>query len=184
MGDLQKSLVIMLGDNGCDLNLLHDRDGDPVDKMTLMFSATDQMILRQYECGAEPVVLLSKFFQLDVPTAHLVLVHIRARIAQMRQPKFMMYADISHSQMEVLTNRAKTVTVLSDSATDRDDGPSEPMHPCVADFRSIFADDLEVRCRLVQFSDIERIDVEDVPRLDVDIAIACLLHPLVGGTSC
>jgi hypothetical protein len=77
VGDMQRSLVIMLADNGCDRNLLRDADGDPVDKMTLMFSPIDQMILRQYECAAEPVVLLSKFFQLNVPTSHI----LQARIA-------------------------------------------------------------------------------------------------------
>jgi hypothetical protein len=112
MGDMQRSLVIMLADIGCNRNLLCDADGDPVDKMTLMFSPTDQMILRQYECVAEPVVLLSKFFQLNVPTSHLVLVHLQAQIAQMREPKFHMFADISHSPMEMLTGCNKTEMVL------------------------------------------------------------------------
>jgi hypothetical protein len=57
MGDLQQSLVIMLGENGCDIHLLQDADGDPVDRMTLMFSPMEQTILRQYGCGSEPVAL-------------------------------------------------------------------------------------------------------------------------------
>ena len=173
----------MLDDNGCDFNLLTDTDGSRVDKMSLLFSPTDQMILRQYECGAEPAVLLSKFFQLDVPTSHLILVTVRARIAQMREKDFKMYADISHSALEVLTNRPMTVTVLSDEVTEREDGPSEPMQPCIAEFRKIFADDFEHRCGLVQFNDVQTDEIEDVPRLPSNIAIACLLHPLVGGES-
>lgn len=182
MGDLQRSIAIMLGDGGCDKDLLYGSDGSgPVDKVSLMFSPTDQMIMRQYECGAEPVVLLSKFFQLDVPTSHLVLVHLRARIAQMREPKFAMFADISHSNLEDLTNRAKTETVISNDVTERDDlsGRVEPMVHCVSEFRKAFADDLEYRCGLVKDDDDG--NVVNVPRLPPDIAVACLLHPLVGG---
>jgi hypothetical protein len=75
MGDLQRSLAVMLGEKGCNVGLLKDANGSPVDKQDLMFSPMDQMILRQYECGSEPVVLLLKFLQLDVSTAHLVLIH-------------------------------------------------------------------------------------------------------------
>jgi hypothetical protein len=58
MGDLQRSLVIMFGENGCDVHLLQDADRDPVDRMTMMFSPTEQTILWQYECGSERVVAL------------------------------------------------------------------------------------------------------------------------------
>jgi hypothetical protein len=37
MGDLQRSLVIMLGEKGCNVQLLRDANGQPVDKMGLMF---------------------------------------------------------------------------------------------------------------------------------------------------
>jgi hypothetical protein len=185
MGDLQQSLVIMLGDRGCDVSLLHNKEGDPVDKLSLMFTRPDRMVLRQYECGSEPVVLLSKFFQSDFPTSHLVLIHLRVRIAQMRETRFAMYADISHSNLELLSNRNKTETVLSDAAVDREDdgGRVEPMVKCVADFRSLFADDLEHRSGLVERNVDDVSVLEDVQRLPPDIAIACLLHPLVGGES-
>jgi hypothetical protein len=72
MGNLQRPLVVMLGDNGCDVGLLKDANGFPVDKQEFVFSPTDKMILRQYyECGSELVVLVSKFFQLNVSTSHL-----------------------------------------------------------------------------------------------------------------
>jgi hypothetical protein len=78
MGDLQRSLAIMLGDKGCNVKSLKEKDknGDLIDRQLLMFLPTDQMILRQYEWASEPVVLLSKFFQLDVPTSHLVQIHL------------------------------------------------------------------------------------------------------------
>jgi hypothetical protein len=65
-GDLQKSLVLLVGDKGCNAALLKEKDknGDPIDKMTLMFLPRDQSILRQYECASEPVVLLSKFLSI------------------------------------------------------------------------------------------------------------------------
>jgi hypothetical protein len=64
MGDLHKTLVFMLGDKGYDAALLKEKDknGDPIDKMLLIFSPRDQSILRQYECASEPVVLLSISF--------------------------------------------------------------------------------------------------------------------------
>jgi hypothetical protein len=176
MGDLQRSLAIMLGENGCDVHLLQDADGDPVDRMTMRFSPMEQTILWQYECGSEPVVLLSKFFQLDVPTSHLVLVHLQARIEQLREPKFAMYTDILHSPLEVLTGRNRTETVLPDEVTDHDDHErGEAMHRCVAKFQSVFAADLEVHCGLVTKDDDQvLILVKDLPQ---DVGISCLLHP-------
>jgi hypothetical protein len=184
MGDLQRSLVVMLGDKGCDAGLLKDANGFPIDKQEFMFSPTDKMILRQYECGSEPVVLLSKFFQLNVSTSHLVLVHLRARIAQLREPKFAMFADISHLNQESLTARTKTEMVLSDDVTDREEhGRVESMQPCVNRFRLLCAEDLELRCGLVRRLETDRTFMEDVPEIPSDIAVACLLNPLVGGKS-
>jgi hypothetical protein len=151
MGDLQRSLVVMLGDKGCHVGLLKDANGFPIDKQEFMFSPMDKMILRQYECGSEPVVLLSKFFQLNVSTSHLVLVHLQARIAKHCEPKFAMFADISHLNQESLTGRTKTEMVLSDDVTDREEhGQVESMQPCVNRFRLLCAEDLELRCGLVR----------------------------------
>ena len=186
MGDLQRLLSsIMLGDGGCDAHLIQDGQGNVIaDKQLFMFSTMDQMILRQYECGAEPAVLLSKFFQRSYPTFHLILLHLRIRIAQMREPKFLMYGNISHSDMPVLTRRAKTETVLSNSVEKRDDeGRVDPMNKSVTMFRELFADDLEVRCGLSEWEDNSKKNLIPVERLPQDLAISCLLNPLVGGTS-
>lgn len=92
-----------------------------------------------------------------------------------------MYGDVSHSEMEVLTNRVKTETVLSDAVEQREDiGRVNPMAPCIAEFRNLFADDLEVRCGLAQWNN-DKTSLVDVEHLPPDIAISCLLHPLVGG---
>jgi hypothetical protein len=90
-----------------------------------------------------------------------------------------MYTDISHLNMKLLTGRTKTEMVLSDDVTDRDEhGRVELMQPCVSRFRLLCAEDLELRCGL----DHDPMLVEDVPNLPTDIAVACLLNPLVGGT--
>ena len=182
MGDLQSSLDIMLNEeDGIDRDLLHQKDGTPVSKNTLWFTPNDQTILRQYECAAEPVSLLSKFFQLNVPTAHLVLIHLRVRIAQMRDTKFMMYGDISYSDEPDLTKRSKTETVLSEDNRHRNNlGRVESMMECIKNFRALFADSLDLRCGLIKESAPGQ--AVDVERLPTEIAIAALLHPLLGGT--
>jgi hypothetical protein len=78
--------------------------------------------------------------------SHLVLIHLQAQIAEMREPKFEMFADISHSPMELLTGCNKTETVLShDDVVDGDDhGRVVSMEPCIARFRYLFADELEI----------------------------------------
>jgi hypothetical protein len=139
MGNLQRSLVLMLEDDGCDAKLLKDADSKSVvDKTRMMFTPSDQMMLCQYECAAEPVVLLSKFFLLNKPTSHLVIVHLRAQIQQMRELRFNMYEDISHTKMPILTNCWKTETVLAQDVTNREDhGQVEPMLFPVDVFRAL-----------------------------------------------
>jgi hypothetical protein len=183
MGDLNKALSIMLGEKGCDASLLTENqgdDGDEVDKKDFMFTASDQMILRQYECGAEPVLFLSKFFQDGKATSHEILFQLRSRIEQMRSQKFVMYSDISHSDLEEHGKRSKAETVLHDNLVDYDEiGRTQPMCLCIEQFRKHFADDLERRCGFVELNDKDQWD--DTVKLPVDIAVACLLNPLYGG---
>jgi hypothetical protein len=57
------------------------------------------------------------------------------------------------------------------------------MQPCVNRFRLLCAEDLELRCGLVRRLETDRTFMEDVPEIPSDIAVACLLNPLVGGKS-
>jgi hypothetical protein len=84
--------------------------------------------------------------------------------------------------MEVLTGCNKTETVVShDDVADGDNhGRAETMEPCIARFRYLFANELEIRCGLVKETGILD-EVEDVQALPADIAVACLLNPLAGG---
>ena len=182
--DLNEALDDMLNPEkkGCDANLLAGTDGSENAKVEFMFSPKDHVLLRQYECAAEPVVHLTKFFQERKPTAHLVLFHLRARIAQMREKKFTMFADISYSDEPDLSKRHRSVTVLrEDCPREKLGGQVEMMHDSIALFRETFADDLEYRCKLTCYNDLDPKELEDVERLPKDIAVAALLHPLLGG---
>ena len=185
MSDLQESLHAMLDEDGVDKDLLKDKEGQPLEKSLFHFTVDDQIILRQYECAAEPVIQLSKFFQLNVPTVHLVLIHLRVRISEMKEDRFMMYGDISYTNLEVLTNRRKTELVINDNisnikARQRNGlGRVEKMDSCIVEFRDVFAEDFSWRCGLT-FQD-ENGHMQDVEELPKDIAIGALLHPLLGG---
>jgi hypothetical protein len=184
MGNLQESLTKMLDPvDGIDKHLLKDSNGDEVDPNDLMFMPNERVSLRQYECAAEPVMKLSHFFQHSVPMAHMILVTIRARIAEMRTSQFGMYGDISYSvPLKVLTNRVKNETVSADAETEQNKAPSSPMNKEIYIFRKLFADDFELRCGLVYHEKQgDKKVVYDVGFLPKDIAVACLLNPLVGG---
>jgi hypothetical protein len=141
-----------------------------------MFTPDDKKILRQYECGAEPCVQLSKFFQINGPTSHEVLFNLRARIEQLRSPSFSCFSDISHSNLKDLSKRMKTETVIASyiqDPTDTSDDESqrtEVMDICIEKFRDLFAADMEKRC-----------GIDGKSRLPADIAVACLMNPLYGG---
>jgi hypothetical protein len=175
MGDFNQALGIMLADDGIDAALLTGPDG-PVDRKENMFTPNDKKILRQYECGAEPCVQLSKFFQINGPTSHEVLFNLRARIEQLRSPSFSCFSDISHSNLKDLSKRMKTETVIASyiqDPTDTSDDESqrtEVMDICIEKFRDLFAADMEKRC-----------GIDGKSRLPADIAVACLMNPLYGG---
>jgi hypothetical protein len=98
------------------------------------------------------------------------------------QPKFAMYADLSHSPLESLTGRIKTEMVVSNETTDCvHHGRVELMQSCVARFPKVFADSLEVCCGLVTADEEDPTVDIPVKELPCDLAISCLIHPLVGG---
>lgn len=182
MGDLQMALSEMLDpETGIDRKLLKDVHGEPVDRNDLMFVPNELNMLRQYECAAEPVMKLSEFFQHSAPMVHQVLVVLRARIQEMREPTFLMYGDISYNEnLSVLTDRKKTEIIGSDAEKEQHGATVQPMIEEIYDFRRQFADDLESRCGLTFERDGVTYDPDDLP---TDIALGCLLNPLVGGKS-
>ena len=138
MGDLQMALSEMLdSETGIDKHLLKDASGDPVDRNALMFVPNELSILRQYECAAEPVMRLSHFFQTSVPTVHQVLVTLRARIKEMREPTFLMYGDISYSDQTILADQKKIDIVGSDAEKEQHGATVQPMLEEIYDFRSL-----------------------------------------------
>jgi hypothetical protein len=102
----------------------------------------------------------------------------------MQETRFTMYEEISHLKMPILTNRRRSETVLAPDVKDWEDyGQVQPMLFPVDQFRALFCDDLEIRCGLVVEDKKEESLVHHVDELPSNIAIACLLNPLVGGMS-
>jgi hypothetical protein len=173
MGDLNKALGLLL--DGDDKRLLVNKDGVVLPRSEFMFTKTDKTILRQFECGSEPCLLLSKFFQLNESTCHETLFVTRARIAQMRETTFEMYGDISHSVVPDLRSRNKTKLVVETLSDATDDVNEKLMEPCIKLFRELYSDDMEERCGLSE-------GVGDpVTKVPTIIGFACLLNPLYGG---
>jgi hypothetical protein len=89
-----------------------------------------------------------------------------------------MYDDISHTDLEDLKTRKKTVYVLSFQhvESESESGRNEqPMHACIELFRSLYVQDMSVRCGLY-----ESVGVRS-ERLPSEIAMACILNPIYGG---
>jgi hypothetical protein len=76
-GDFNKGLNILLDTTGS--KLLEERDGVICPRSDFAFTPTDRTILRQFECGSQPCLLLSKFFQFHQPIIHERLFMIVAR---------------------------------------------------------------------------------------------------------
>ena len=154
-------------------------NGAQLPRENFIFSRQERNILRQYECGSEPCLKLSKFFQLNQSTCHETLFVIKARIAQMREASFPMYGDISHSTLKELRHRSKTLIVNSPNAVlSVDEEMEKKMEPCILMFRELYADDLKERVGLTEGPG------EPAFKLPVIIALAALLNPLYGGMLC
>jgi hypothetical protein len=178
MGDFNKALHLII--NGIDNKKLTPTDGRPLTVSDFTFTPSDKMILRQFECGSEPCVKLSKFYQLNIATSHETLFVTTAYIAMMRERSFIMYDDISHSELLDLGTRKKTVHVVSSqhASSEEDSGrPEQPMDPCIELFRELYADDMEERCGLTEGPGAPAI------KLPTEPAIALLLNPIYGGKS-
>ena len=173
MGDFNKALGLLI--DGPDQRLMVNKDGDPLPKSDFIFMKSDKMILRQFEGGSEPCLLLSKFFQLNDSTCHETLFMTRARISQMRELSFPMFGDISHSDVPDLAAQNKTKIVVATLSDATDDANETVMEPCIRLFRELYADDMEERCGLV-----EEIG-EPANKLPTILALSALLNPLYGG---
>jgi hypothetical protein len=177
MGDFNTALILLL--DGNDKNLLTGSEGEEIERSVYTFTAQDKSILRQFECGSQPCLLLSKFFQLNEPTCHETLFVTMARIAQMRETSFTMFGDISHSALPDLTKRVRTVVVVSEDhpgGINREGGADEqPMEDCIELFRDLYARDMALWCGIFDSRD------ESVPKLPHVLAMACLLNPMYGG---
>jgi hypothetical protein len=176
MGDFNKALNVLI--DGQDKGALVDKESDEaLDRKMFTFTSTDRIVLRQFECGSQPCVLLSKFFQLNESTCHETLFVIVARLAQMKESSFLMFGDISHTDLPDLTRRTKTVTVVaSNVSTNPESGQDEQeMDECIELFRSLYVEDMSRRCGLTEENG------DPVYKVPVMIGLVCLLNPMYGG---
>ena len=176
MGDFNAALNLLINDH--DRHVLIDDDGENVDRSEYTFTSQDKNILRQFECGSEPCLLLSKFFQLNQPTVHETLFVTMARLAQMNETSFTMYGDISHTDLPDLRQRTKTVVVVADAHPESglDHGRDEqPLEGCIEVFRQLYARDMAYRVGITDNY------AQPVHKLPVVMGMACLLNPLYGG---
>jgi hypothetical protein len=148
MGDFNTALNLLMDDH--DRHLLTNKDGEEVEHMEFIFTLHDKIILRQFGCGTEPCLLLSKFFQLNEPTSHETLFVVVAHLAQMRETSFQMFGDISHAKLPDLSKRTKTVYVVAVNhfgGGNIDTGCDEqPMEECIESFQDLYVEDMSSRC--------------------------------------
>lgn len=176
MSDLNRALNLLI--TGIDAKKLTVKEGAPLVSVSdFTFTATDKIILRQFECGSDPCVQLSKFYQLNKATSHETLFVTRAYIAMMRETSFLMYFDLSRTEIADLRPRKRTVYVVSSqhiAEPEHLDRPEKAMDPCVELFRMRYAEDMEDRVGITE-------EGSPANKLPNDIALACLLNPLYGG---
>jgi hypothetical protein len=180
MGDFNKGLHILINDK--DKEKLTPKGEPPKSISEFTFTANDKLILRQFECGSDPCVQLSKFFQLNQATAHETLFVTAAYISLMRESSFLMYDDLSHTETSELRYRKRLTYVVSSQhvGSEEDMGRNEQaMESCIELFRMLYADDMEDRCGFTE--DNEKGEPEPANKLPIDLAIAVLLNPMYGG---
>ena len=175
-------------EKGIDRKLLRDKTtGKPVPKETLTFTNKDKMIYRQYECAAEEIASLSRFFQIGGATAHEQIFEQRYLLQQLNLSQFPMYSDFSHTAGVDLGKRVKNEVVLKNSAVDQNNtsmGKPETMLECIETFREMFVEDFEQRCGFFVMNKDEgagELSLTETESLPPDIAVATLLNPLYGG---
>jgi hypothetical protein len=87
---------------------------------------------------------------LNEATVHETSFVITARLSQMKETSFLMYGDISHTDLPDLTKRTRTIRVMSSDHLEGDnDGQEEqPMSIHIQYFHAIYAKDMTCRCGL------------------------------------
>jgi hypothetical protein len=96
-----------------------NNNNDPLPSFSakeLLPTVEDVELLRQIECGYEPVVAFSKFSQTEGNVIFIWLFMIRHTIQQMSQSSFLMYKDISlQADKKNLRDRTKSIEVRTHS---------------------------------------------------------------------
>ncbi|KAL7502257.1 hypothetical protein ACHAXN_000889, partial [Cyclotella atomus] len=175
MGDACETIEKLLSPDGDDRDMLTAEEASAEDYTRLNYTESDKMILRQFECAAEPAITFSKFTQDRRETFSYVFYESRKTIAQSRRDTFSMYNDVSHMSRTVdLRNRGpktvlvKRATAVVDDAVAREYSQVIDIDPLIETYRVEYAKDLETRLNL------------NVTKLPPALAISTLLNPLFG----
>lgn len=166
MNDYNKALHLLI--NGIDHGKLTPKVGEALPITNFTFTPNDKMILRQFEIGSRPCVLLSKFFQINDATSHETIFVTLAYLLLMQQTSFVMYDETIQSEVAVVSS----LHVASECDGFRTE---VVMDPCIELYRLLYSKDMLERCG---FTDQNGDPCSELPRMT---AIALLLNPLFGG---
>lgn len=180
--DIVQAYADTVGPNRANVKYLEDSDDedDEDDDSRFLLSADEIEIIRQIECGYEPVVQLSKFTQGTYVMIFDWLFMIRHTCQEMSQPTFTMYEDISiDASVQNLRDRKRNVVVQTHSTymTARRVG-SVCMKKEVELARSVYVKNMQVRFGLTDESG------DHLKIIRKTVLHGAMLNPLSGTSSC
>ena len=121
MGDACETIEKLLSPDNDDRDMLTAEEASAEDYTRLNYTESDKMILRQFECAAEPAITFSKFTQDRRETFSYVFYESRKTIAQSRRDTFSMYNGENNvcrsSSISGLTRNSFTADVSHMSRT-------------------------------------------------------------------
>ena len=101
MGDMSKTLAILLQKGGMDWDLLSDEEKKNNDTSSFEYSDEEKKILRQYEGAAMPAREYSKFLQDNRNAWSYVLFETRVVLSLSSAEQFCIHRDVSHMDRTV-----------------------------------------------------------------------------------
>jgi hypothetical protein len=175
MGDLCEVNNILLAPNGENFSMVKESERESNNLSRLTYTLQDKMILRQFEGAAGPAKHLILFLRDKKHTWSYLLFTIRVILKQTTSESFVIVADVSHMDCTVDLHRHedKTILVKREGALIDDDEVKnnvrvEMMHPSIAKYQSLYADNLSWHLGLVE------------TRLKPELTFSILLNLLYG----
>jgi hypothetical protein len=150
MGDLCETNNILSAPNGDDFSMVKESEHESNDLSSLTYNLENKMVLWQFDGAAAPARYLCLFLQDKKYTWSYVLFTIWVILKQTTSDTFAIVADISHmdSTIDLRKHGDKTILVKKAGAQIDPEVESnyvrvEMMHPSIAKYQSLYADDLK-----------------------------------------